>query len=265
MLYFVEVVLPLAVPKNFTYQISETEFQYIQIGMRVAVPFGKSKIYTALVITKHHNPPQLYQAKEIHQILDEKPIVNETQIAHWQWIASYYMCSLGEVFRAALPTGYILESETIVTVSKNQTETNELQDDEFLIFEALQQQSSITIQDVVKILGKKTVLPVINRMLAKGALELQEEINEQYKPKLMRYIKMPEHLLQPEALKNVLETVTKAKKQHELVLKYFQLQAQHKKPILVKELLDFSGSSAAIVKALVEKEIFNRLKNAFTK
>jgi primosomal protein N' (replication factor Y) (superfamily II helicase) len=256
MLYFVEVVLPLAVPKNFTYQISETEFHYIQIGMRVAVPFGKSKIYTALVITKHHNPPQLYQAKEIHQILDEKPIVNETQIAHWQWIASYYMCSLGEVFRAALPTGYILESETIVTASKNQTETNELQDDEFLIFEALQQQSSISIQDVVKILGKKTVLPVINRMLAKGALELQEEINEQYKPKLMRYIKMPEHLLEPETLTQVLETVTKAKKQHELVLKYFQLQAQHKKPISVKQLLDFSGSTAAIVKALVEKEIF---------
>jgi primosomal protein N' (replication factor Y) (superfamily II helicase) len=256
MLYFVEVVLPLAVPKNFTYQISETEFHYIQIGMRVAVPFGKSKIYTALVITKHHNPPQLYQAKEIHQILDEKPIVNETQIAHWQWIASYYMCSLGEVFRAALPTGYILESETIVTASKNQTETNELHDDEFLIFEALHQQSSISIQEVVKILGKKTVLPVINRMLAKGALELQEEINEQYKPKLMRYIKMPEHLKHPEALTQVLETVSKAKKQHELVLKYFQLQAQHKKPISVKQLQDFSGSSVAIVKALLEKEIF---------
>jgi primosomal protein N' (replication factor Y) len=256
MLYFVEVVLPLAVPKNFTYQISEAEFQYIQIGMRVAVPFGKSKIYTALVISKHHNPPQLYQAKEIHQILDEKPIVNETQIAHWQWIASYYMCSLGEVFRAALPTGYILESETIVKVSKNQTEINELKDDEFLIFEALQQQSSITIQEVVKILGKKTVLPIINRMLAKGALELQEEINEQYKPKLMRYIKMPEHLLEPEVLPQVLKTVTKAKKQHELVLNYFQLQAQFKKPISVKQLLDFSGSTPAIVKALVEKEIF---------
>jgi primosomal protein N' (replication factor Y) len=256
MLYFVEVVLPLAVPKNFTYQISEAEFQYIQIGMRVAVPFGKSKIYTALVISKQHNPPQLYQAKEIHQILDEKPIVNETQIAHWQWIASYYMCSLGEVFRAALPTGYILESETIVKVSKNQTEINELKDDEFLIFEALQQQSSITIQEVVKILGKKTVLPIINRMLAKGALELQEEINEQYKPKLMRYIKMPEHLLEPEVLPQVLKTVTKAKKQHELVLNYFQLQAQFKKPISVKQLLDFSGSTPAIVKALVEKEIF---------
>lgn len=256
MLYFVEVVLPLAVPKNFTYQISEAEFQYIQIGMRVAVPFGKSKIYTALVISKHHNPPQLYQAKEIHQILDEKPIVNETQIAHWQWIASYYMCSLGEVFRAALPTGYILESETIVKVSKNQTEINELKDDEFLIFEALQQQSSITIQEVVKILGKKTVLPIINRMLAKGALELQEEINEQYKPKLMRYIKMPEHLLEPEVLPQVLKTVTKAKKQHELVLNYFQLQAQFKKPISVKQLLDFSGSTPTIVKALVEKEIF---------
>lgn len=256
MLYFVEVVLPLAVAKNFTYQVSEAEFHYIQIGMRVAVPFGKSKIYTGLVITKHHNPPQLYQAKEIHQILDEKPIVTTFQLEHWNWIASYYMCSLGEVFRAALPSGYILESETIVSATKNLVETNELKDDEYLIFEALQQQSSISIQDVVKILGKKTVLPIINKLLAKGVLELQEEINEQYKPKLIRYIKMPTHLLEPEELPKVLEVVTKAKKQHELVLKYFQLQAQFKKPISVKQLLDFAGSSPAIVKALVEKEIF---------
>ena len=114
MQYFIEVVLPLALTKNFTYQVSETEFYFIQKGMRVAVPFGRSKIYTALVIDKHNKPPQLYEAKEIHQILDEKPIVNEIQIRHWQWIASYYMCSLGEVFRSALPSGFVLESETLV-------------------------------------------------------------------------------------------------------------------------------------------------------
>ena len=108
MLYFIEVVLPLAVSKTFTYQVSEAEFHYIQIGMRVAVPFGKTKIYTALVLDKNNTPPQLYEAKEIHQILDEKPVVNLHQIEHWKWIASYYMCSLGEVFRSALPSGYIL-------------------------------------------------------------------------------------------------------------------------------------------------------------
>ena len=257
MLYFIEVVLPLAVSKTFTYQVSEAEFHYIQIGMRVAVPFGKTKIFTALVIEKNNTPPQLYEAKEIHQILDEKPVVNLHQIEHWNWIASYYMCSLGEVFRSALPSGYILESETIISVKENaEIDSNDLKDDEYLILEALKSQSSITVQEVIKILGKKTVFPIINRLLAKGALVLQEEISEQYKPKLVRYIRLQEEFLQQERLAELLEVLSKAKKQRELVLHYFQLQAREKAPISVKKLIETSGSSSAIVKSLVEKMIF---------
>lgn len=257
MLYFIEVVLPLAVSKTFTYQVSETEFHYIQIGMRVAVPFGKTKIYTALVLDKTNTPPQLYEAKEIHQILDEKPVVNTHQIEHWKWIASYYMCSLGEVFRSALPSGYILESETIISAKENvDIDSNELKDDEYLILEALKSQSSITVQEVIKILGKKTVFPIINRLLAKGALVLQEEISEQYKPKLVRYIRLQEEFLQQERLAELLEVLSKAKKQRELVLHYFQLQAREKAPISVKKLIETSGSSVAIVKSLVDKTIF---------
>ncbi|MBE9576920.1 replication restart helicase PriA [Flavobacterium proteolyticum] len=257
MLYFIEVVLPLAVSKTFTYQVSEAEFHYIQIGMRVAVPFGKTKIFTALVLDKTNIPPQLYEAKEIHQILDEKPVVNSHQIEHWKWIASYYMCSLGEVFRSALPSGYILESETIISAKENvEIDSNELKDDEYLILEALKSQSSITVQEVIKILGKKTVFPIINRLLAKGALVLQEEISEQYKPKLVRYIRLQEEFLQQERLAELLEVLSKAKKQRELVLHYFQLQAREKAPISVKKLIETSGSSAAIVKSLVDKTIF---------
>lgn len=257
MLYFIEVVLPLAVSKTFTYQVSEAEFHYIQIGMRVAVPFGKTKIYTALVLDKTNTPPQLYEAKEIHQILDEKPVVNLHQIEHWKWISSYYMCSLGEVFRSALPSGYILESETIISAKENaEIDSNELKDDEYLILEALKSQSSITVQEVIKILGKKTVFPIINRLLAKGALVLQEEISEQYKPKLVRYIRLQEEFLQQERLAELLEMLSKAKKQRELVLHYFQLQAREKAPISVKKLIETSGSSAAIVKSLVDKTIF---------
>lgn len=101
MQYFIETVLPIAVSKSFTYQVSEAEFEFIQVGMRVAVPFGKTKIYTALVLDKSNIPPQLYKAKEILQILDDKPVVNHFQIEHWKWIANYYMCSLGEVYKCA--------------------------------------------------------------------------------------------------------------------------------------------------------------------
>jgi primosomal protein N' (replication factor Y) (superfamily II helicase) len=257
MLYFIEVVLPLAVAKTFKYQVSEAEFNYIQIGMRVAVPFGKTKIVTALVLEKNNIPPQLYEAKDIHQILDEKPVVNAFQIEHWKWIASYYMCSLGEVFRSALPSGYILESETHISAKENAAiDPFELRDDEYLILEALKHQSSITIQDVIKILGKKTVFPIINKLLEKGALVLQEEIAEQYKPKLVRYIKLHNTYLQPDKLSELLNELTGAKRQRELVLHYFQLHAQDKNPISVKKLVESSGCTSSIVKALVDKAIF---------
>ena len=142
-MHFVEVILPLSLAKTFTYSVSEAEFHYIKIGMRVAVPFGKSKIYTALVIEIHQNKPTLYEAKEIHQIIDEKSIVTEIQIAHWQWIASYYMCSIGDVYRGAMPSALLLESETVISQKTDLVvDTSLLSDDEFLVYEALQQQSS---------------------------------------------------------------------------------------------------------------------------
>ncbi|KGO90748.1 replication restart helicase PriA [Flavobacterium suncheonense] len=255
--YFIEVVLPLALSKTFTYQVSEAEYQYIQKGMRVAVPFGKSKIYTGLVIDLHQNPPVLYQAKEIHQILDEIPVVNELQIAHWKWIADYYMCSVGEVFKSALPTGFLLESETIISAAKEtEIDAKELSDSEFLIYQALQQQSSLKVDDIIAVLGKKNVFPILNAMLAKKALVLQEEVSEKYKPKLTRYIRLQEEFLQQEQLSELMEILSRAQKQRELVLHYFQLQAKERKPVSVKKLLETSGSTSAVVKSLVDKEIF---------
>ena len=257
MQYFIDVILPLAVKKTFTYLVSETEFNYIQNGMRIAVPFGKSKIYTALAIHKHTVKPLLYEAKEIDSILDEKPIVNSYQLEHWKWIATYYMCSLGEVYKSALPSGYILESETIVSKKNDITfDTTDFKDEEFLIYEALQTQSSITIKEIIKILGKKTVFPVINNLLAKGVLVLQEEIKEVYKPKLVKYVKIKEEFSIQEKLQDLLSILSKAKKQHELVLQYFQLNAIERKPISVKHLLEFSNTSTSVLKALIEKGVF---------
>ena len=174
-MYFIEVILPLSLPKTFTYSVSEAEYDYIKVGMRVSVPFGKSKIYTGLVLELHQISPALYEAKEIHQILDEKPIVNEFQIHHWQWISSYYMCNLGDVYRGAMPSAFILESETIISQKKDfNVNESELSDDEFLIFEALQYQSSLRVQDIMTILNKKNIFPVVQKVLNKNVLSLQE-------------------------------------------------------------------------------------------
>ena len=116
-MYYIDLILPLPLQRLFTYKINKAEESFLQIGMRVSVPFGKNKIYTGIVYAIHNKKPIAYEAKEIHQILDEFPIVTKIQITHWQWIAEYYMCSLGEVLRAAIPSAYLLQSETKITKS----------------------------------------------------------------------------------------------------------------------------------------------------
>lgn len=256
MLHFIDVILPIPLQKAFTYHITEAEAKFLKPGIRVAVPFGKSKIYTALVYSIHQNPPTAYDAKTIHQILDDSPVITETQLQHWEWIADYYMCSLGEVMRAALPNAFLLESETVI--SKNEKiaiKDSELKDEEFLIYEALQHQSSLKIHDVVSILDKKRVLPIINNLVKKGVVHLQEEIYEKYTPKLVRYVKLHHNHKSQEKLQELLEELSRAPKQREVVLTLFTMEASLKQPIKVSELTERSGASTSIVKALIDKAI----------
>ncbi|AMA49093.1 replication restart helicase PriA [Flavobacterium covae] len=256
MRYFIEVVIPISLPQTFTYEVSEAEFYFIQIGMRVAVPFGKTKFYTGLTISKHHTAPTLYEAKEIHQIIDQIPILTTIQIEFWKWIANYYMCSLGEVYKTALPSALILESETIISAKKQVLDTTDLSDDEFLIVEALSSQTSLKVSEVTAILNKKKVFPVIQSLLDKDILILQEEMIEEYKPKLVKYIRLAEKFNKPDQLEELLLLLKNAQKQKELVLNYFQLIATQKKTISVKNLLTFSGIKANTLKVLVDKQIF---------
>ena len=256
-MFFVEVILPLSLAKTFTYRVSEAEFHFVKNGMRVVVPFGKSKMYTALIIDKHQNEPTLYEAKEIDQILDEKPIVTQFQITHWQWIASYYMCAIGDVYRGAMPSALLLESETIISQKQSVTiEEAELTDDEFLVYQALQHQSSLRIQEITAILNKKNVFPVIQKLIDKQVLVLHEEVQELYKPKLVRYVRLHSKYDLNSGLGDLLESLKSAAKQREIVLAYFQLSAKDKQPISVKQLVETANSSTAILKALIEKQIF---------
>ena len=222
--------------------------------MRVAVSFGKSKMYTGLVLNIHTNAPTLYEAKEIHQILDEIPLVNEKQLQHWQWIANYYMCSLGDVYRASLPSAFLLESETIIYKNNTFLDETILADDEFLIFEALQQQSQLTIHQVIAILGKKKVMPIVNGLIKKEAIVIKEEIYEQYKPKLIRYVRLHKNYTSDDSLGKLLKELSNAKKQREAVLGFFQLLTT-KKPIKAKDLEEKAVVSSSILKSLVDKEI----------
>jgi len=248
--------LPLSLQKLYTYHITEAEATFLQKGMRVAVPFGKSKIYTALVKDIHQHQPIGYKAKEIYQILDNQPIVTVKQLTHWQWIADYYMCSLGEVFKSSVPSALLLESETLVNKNLQFTEEGNLSDDEFLIYEALQYQSTLPIKKISEILNKKNVLPTINKMLAKKAIVLKEEIVEQYKPKLVKYIKLAADFTTDNSLNDLLIQLKNAKRQRDAVMNYFAITAIDKKPVSISSLTEKSGVSTAIIKALINKKVF---------
>ncbi len=255
-MYFIEVILPLSLSQTFTYSVCLNEFESLQIGMRVAVPFGKSKIYTALVVEKHGNQPTLYDAKEIHQLLDEKPIVNAQQIKHWFWISDYYMCSIGEVYKAAIPSALLLESETVIKNTASEfANTNDLTDDEFLVFQALQKQSVLKIGEIEQITGRKNVLPLIKKMIDKNYLIIDEEVYEEYKPKLVRYIKLTALYTQEGGLEKLLEIVKNAPKQKEVILSYFQL-ASKSNEISVKNITEFAKVTAATIKSLLDKNVF---------
>lgn len=261
MSYFLDVILPIPLEKLFTYRISAADSSLVEIGMRVAVPFGKSKIYTGLVYSKHQKPPVAYEAKEIHQILDEEPTVNKYQLEHWEWLATYYMCTLGEVYRSALPSSLLLESETHILRNQNTpVEESDLKDDEFLVMEALRFQSTLKVNEIGDILDRKTVLPVLNRLIKQNLITLKEALYEKYKPKMVAYVRLNPNHSDDKNLESLLESLSRAPKQSDVILSFFQLQAKTKKPIEKSELQKASAASVATIKSLINKEILQEFK-----
>ncbi|AFL81855.1 replication restart DNA helicase PriA [Aequorivita sublithincola DSM 14238] len=255
-MYFIDVILPIPLKQTFTYSVNKDEAAFLKPGMRVAIPFGKSKVYTGIVFQVHDLPPVGYETKSIDHILDETPIITSQQLNHWEWIAKYYMCSLGEVIKAALPSAFLLESETIIKLSsEKESDESSLTDEEFLVFEALQHQSSLHINDVRSILDKKNVVSVIQKLIEKGIVTVEETVYEQYTPKLKRYIKLSQQYTSEENLRELLETLTRAPKQRDVLMNLFMLNSQTKKPISSTELQKKSEASAATLKSLIDKGI----------
>jgi len=253
---FIDVILPIPLQKLFTYKITKEETNIIQPGLRVVVPFGKSKLYTAIVAKINREAPEAYQAKPIYQILDEDPIITFKQLQHWQWIASYYCCTVGEVLRAAIPSALLLESETLIIKNPLFKNENLLDDNEFLIFEALQHQPELKIKDISNIIHRKTVVSFIQLILNKGLVELKESINKKYKPKLEKYIKLNIKYKNNKALNTFLDSLKNAPKQREIILQYFSLNPKDYKPIIAKKLLKKTSGSGAVLKALEKKGFF---------
>ena len=170
-----QVILPLALPKLYTYAVPVHLEAQIQTGARVEVQFGKQKLYTAIVHSITKEAPTDYVPKEILSVVDEQPIVTQTQLNFWQWMASYYMCTLGDVMQAALPAYFKLDSETFfVKNPNNEIDILDLPDDEYMIAEALNHQEEISLKDVFLILQKKSVSKSLKGLLEKRIIYVKK-------------------------------------------------------------------------------------------
>lgn len=256
---FADVILPLPLRDKFTYRVAPHFEPSIKVGVRVVVQFGARKFYSALVYRLHQDEPTGdFEIKEIDAILDREPIVNQAQIIAWEWITNYYCCSLGEVFKAALPSALKMESHSNICFNPNYEMDGELTGEEEALLLMLQGRGQANIKEVNQFLGKKSSYATLKVLLEKNAILIEEKMKDSYKPKTVSFVKLCEAIKAPADIANALEQVKRAKKQTELLEFFFNeavYASESESRIARKELLEQSGVSDAVLRAVVDKGI----------
>ena len=261
---FADVILPLPLQNLFTYKVSEEQSEKIKPGLRVTVQFGKRKIYTALVRKVHNIKPGEYFIKNILSILDDAPLVNEVQLKFWEWIAEYYMCSPGEVFKTALPAGFKLESETKIFPASAYNQNIKLNKTESLVLDVLRKQSVMNLRELESLADKKEVMPIIKSMLDKGVILLKEQLKEGYRPKLQTYVRLNPEISGKKGLDNIHDLLKKAPGQLQLLLGYLNISnldaRTPARDIDKLTLLKSTRSSSSTLNSLIKKGILETCK-----
>jgi primosomal protein N' (replication factor Y) len=252
---YAEIIIPLALPKNYTWSIPDHLLDALRHGCRVEVNLGKNKKYAGIVKRVHNERPELFEPKEILNILDAEPVVFEEQLQLWEWMASYYMCTEGEVMAAALPSHFKLSSETILVFNEEYGEDfSALDHDEYLVAEALLIKKELKLIEVQQILDSSHVYPVINRLIGKKVCFVWEALKQGYAPKKEIYVLLNPAYNNEEKLSDLLNNWTRAPKQMELLLSYLHL-IKTTGEVTKSELLKKSGASDAQLKGLIDKSI----------
>ncbi|HYC40835.1 MAG TPA: primosomal protein N' [Chitinophagaceae bacterium] len=252
---FAEIIIPLALPKNYTWSVPESLREQLQPGSRVEVNLGKNKKYAGIVKRLFPEKPDLFEPKDILSVLDAEPVVTPTQLSLWEWIASYYLCSEGEVMAAALPAHFKLSSETVVVFNAEFGENfTTLDHDEYLVAEALFIRRELRLPELQQILDASHVYPVINRLIGKGVCYVWESLKQTYSPRRETYVLLNPQYENEERLAELLNTWTRAPKQLELLLGYLHL-LKTAGEVTRSALLKKSGASDAQLKGLEAKGI----------
>lgn len=257
---FAEVILPLPLENSYTYRVPGDLEQAVVPGCRVIVHFGKRRYYTAIVMEVHERHPQTdYEIKDIYALLDATPILRRPQLRFWQWIASYYICKLGDVYKAALPSGLKLESETAVIYNPDFEADQPLRPNEQTLLDAFTGVLKLTVSELEKKTGLRNVVPIVASLMARGAVEVSEELKQGFVPKMQTYIRLSDKCRSEEHLHAAFDQLKRAKKQEQLLMCFLDvshaLHPTSARELSRKELLDQSGATPSVLDALVKRGI----------
>ena len=258
---FVDVILPLPLQASFTYALPPEMDGQVQIGCRVVVSFGRKKFYTGIVRNVHYLKPQEYEVKEVSAVLDEHPILVPLQFRFWEWLADYYLCTQGDVYKAALPSGLKLESETVVEYNPDFEATEPLSEREQKVLDLLAVEPEQTVTRLEKESGLKNILAVVKSLLEKDALFVKEELKRTYKPKTETRVRLTEAARNERRLHFFFDELQRrAPKQLDLLMKYIELSGclgeREVREVSKAELLKRSGATPAVFSGLVDKGVF---------
>jgi primosomal protein N' (replication factor Y) (superfamily II helicase) len=256
---FADVIIPLPLPGLYTYRVPFSLNGDVEIGKRVAVQFGKRKIYSALIYSLHENPPAGYEAKYLLSVIDARPVVNQLQLRLWEWISSYYMCTLGEVMYAALPSVLKFQSETRVLLNaEKEIDREGLTDNEFLVIEALEKNKYLTLHDISLIIDLRNTFPLVKALLEKAYIVIEEEVEDKYRPLKVSYVNLTEKTKDEQWMQEVFAKLErKAPRQLEMLMAFYSHIARTRENRIEKGmLLRLAGNNSSALQALVEKEVF---------
>jgi primosomal protein N' (replication factor Y) len=257
---FADVILPLPLPGYFTYSIPTELQDKVKPGCRVIVQFGVKKFYSALVHKIHSLKPEGYQTKELEYVLDSSPVVLPESFEFWEWVANYYQSSVGEVLKAALPAGLKLESETRVIYNPSYIEEidKRLSPKEQMLLELICERKNLSISELNNSLLKKSSICILKDLLEKGAVRIEENLEEGYKPKTIPLIELSSRLSTERSIHLALDSLKKIPKQLEMFSKFIDetgvFDSGEKKEIQKKEFLQSNGYSVAVLNTLIKKD-----------
>ncbi|HXL55007.1 MAG TPA: primosomal protein N', partial [Chitinophagaceae bacterium] len=251
---FAEIIIPLALPQNYTWCIPEHLHASVQPGSRVEVQL-RNKKYAGIIKCLQHQKPAAFEPKDILNVLDAEPVIYSQQLQLWQWMADYYMCSEGEVMNAAVPSNLKLSSESILLWNEEHgNDFNDLNDEEYLVAEALEVKKELRLSEVQQILDAAHVYPVVKKLIDKKVCYVWEELKEKYKPKTETYISLNPIYHNEDRLSDLLNKWSKAPKQLELLLAYLHI-IKTEGEVTQSQLLKKANATAAQLSGLIDKKI----------